>query len=66
VLYVLMGKRERIRQKAIGTALGVIAVVPVAIGSEILVGIGILVVGLAILGPLASWLSKRYPEPVLA
>ena len=120
VLYILMGKRERIREKAIGTALGVIAVVPVAIaappacaiyviaavafvialmtykrywlyyglftfalvlvlsppghagseaahrGSEILIGIGILVVGLAILYPLAAWLSKRYPQPELA
>lgn len=27
VLYILMGKRERIREKAIGTALGVIAVI---------------------------------------
>ena len=105
VLYILMGKRERIREKALGTALGVVAVVPVAIaalpawavyviaavafvlaymtykrywlyyafwtfglvlvlsppghagseaahrGSEILLGIGILVVGLAILHP---------------
>ena len=120
LLYILMGKRERIREKAIGTALGVIAVVPVAIaalpawavyviaavafvlafmtyhrywlyygfftfglvlvlsppgqagseaahrGFEILAGIAILVVGLAILYPLAAWLSKRYPEPELA
>jgi len=104
VLYILMGKRERIREKAIGMAVGVIAVVPVAIaappawaiyviaavafvialmtykrywlghagseaahrGSEILIGIGILVVGLAILYPLAAWLSKRYPQPELA
>jgi hypothetical protein len=120
LLYILMGKRERIREKAIGTALGVIAVVPVAIaalpawvvyviaavafvlafmtyhrywlyyglftfglvlvlsppgqagseaahrGFEILAGIGILVVGLTILYPLAAWLSKRYPEPELA
>lgn len=120
VLYILMGKRERIQEKAIGTALGVIAVIPVAIaappawavyviaavafvlafmtykrywlyyafftfglvlvlsppghagaeaahrGSEILVGIGILVVGLAILHALVTWLTKRYPEPELA
>lgn len=120
VLYILMGKRERIREKALGTALGVIAVVPVAIaalpawavyviaavafvlafmtykrywlyyafwtfglvlvlsppghagseaahrGSEILLGIGILVVGLAILHALGTWLAKRYPEPELA
>jgi uncharacterized membrane protein YccC len=117
---MLIGKRERIREKAIGTALGVIAVVPVAIaalpvwaiyviaaaafmlalmtykrywlyygfytfalvlvlsppghvgseaahrGFEILAGIAILVVGLAILYPLGNWLSKRYPEPELA
>jgi hypothetical protein len=120
-LYIVMGKRERVREKAIGTAVGVIAVTPVAIiapsavatsviagvafllsfaayskaywlyyalftfalvlvlappghagseaahrGSEILVGIGILVVGLAIIHPLGKWLSERYPEPALA
>ena len=119
-LYVFTGKRERIRQKAIGTALGAIAAVPVAIlappawaisvlatlayllafwqhkrywlyygfitfalilvlsspgqvgteaahrSVEILAGIGILVVALAILQPLSTWLSKRYPQPVLA
>ena len=120
-LYIVMGKRERIREKAIGTAVGVIAVVPVAIaapsevassviagvafllsfamyskkywlfyalftfalvlalappghagseaehrGSEILIGIGILVVGLAIIHALGNWLSKRYPDPALA
>jgi hypothetical protein len=120
-LYVLMGKRERIRQKAIGTAVGVIAVTPVAIaappalatsiiagaafllsfavyskaywlyyalytfalvlvivppshagseaahrGSEILSGIGILVVGLAIAHSLGNWLAERYPDPELA
>ena len=120
VLYILMGKRERIREKAIGTALGVIAAVPLATvklpvwavyliagtafvlavketkkywlyyglytfglvlvlsppghvgteaahrGAEILAGIGILAVGLAILHPLCNWLSKRYPDPALA
>jgi Fusaric acid resistance protein-like len=120
VLYVLIGKRERIREKAVGTALGAFAVVPVAIaalpawavyalagvafvlaiwqykkywlyyafytfglilvisppgqvgseaahrGSEILIGIGILAVGLAILQPLSTWQSERYPEPELA
>jgi hypothetical protein len=35
-------------------------------GSEILVGIGILVVGLAIIQLLGDWLSKRYPQPELA
>ena len=31
LVYMLLGKRERIREKAIGTALGVIAAVPVAL-----------------------------------
>jgi uncharacterized membrane protein YccC len=121
VLYMIMGKRERIRQKAIATAVGAIIAVPVAIAappswaismlataafvlalsqrkrsyivyyslftfalvlalsppgdvgkeaahrsSEILIGIGILVVGLAVLRPLSDWLSKRYPQPELA
>jgi len=120
IVYILMGKRERIQEKALGTALGVIAVIPVAIaalpawtvyliagvafvlalltykrywlyygfytfalvlvlsppghtgaeaahrGSEILAGIAILAVGLAILHPLGTWLAKRYPEPELA
>ena len=120
-LYILVGKRERVREKAVGTAVGVIAVTPVAIaapptlatyaiagvaflisfavysksywlyyalftfayvlalappghagseaahrGSEILIGIGILVVGLAIVHALGNWLSKRYPDPELA
>jgi hypothetical protein len=121
VLYVIQGKRERIQEKALGTALGAAAAVPVAIaappqwvitviasgsfvlalmeykksywiyysfytfafvlalsspgnvgteaahrGSEILVGIGLLVVGLAVVHSLGGWLAKRYPEPVLA
>ena len=119
-LYIIMGKRERIREKALGTALGAIASIPLAIiglpawaisvlaavafvlalwqykrywlyygfwtfaiilalsppgqvgteaahrGSEILVGIGILVVALAIMHALGTWLSKRYPQPELA
>ncbi len=119
-LYFLTGKRERIREKALGTALGAIAAVPVAIlappawaisvlaavafvlalwqyktywayygfytfaiilvlsapgqvgteaahrSSEILAGIAILVVALAILQALGTWLSKRYPQPELA
>ena len=120
-LYIVMGQRERIREKAIATAVGVVAAVPVAIagpppwaiavlasaafvlalmqykrsywlfyalytfalvlalsppgdvgteaahrGSEILVGIGILVVVLAVLQAIGSWLSKRYPQPDLA
>jgi hypothetical protein len=35
-------------------------------GSEILIGIGILIVGLAIIHALGTWLSKRYPDPELA
>jgi uncharacterized membrane protein YccC len=121
VLYVIVGKPERIREKAISTALGAAAAVPVAIvapppwaiaviasaacvlalmeykksyaiyyglytfalvlalsspgkvgteaahrGSEILIGIGILVVGLGVLHAVGNWLAKRYPEPVLA
>jgi hypothetical protein len=120
-LYIIMGKRERIREKALATAVGVIAAVPVAIvapptwaisiiataafvlaltqykksywiyysfltfaivlalsppghvgaeaahrGSEILIGIGILVVGLAVLQALGPWLAKHDPQPVLA
>jgi uncharacterized membrane protein YccC len=119
-LYIIMGKRERIREKGLGTALGVILVVPVAIlalptwavsvlastafvlaltqlkrywlfyslytfalvlalstpgaagaealqrGSEILAGIAILIVGLAVIQVLGAWLSKRYPQPELA
>jgi hypothetical protein len=120
VLYVLLGKREKIRGKAIGTAFGVAAAIPVAIlsppagvlaavatvafvlaltqakrywlmyglytfslvlllatpghvgyeaeerGVQILVGIGLLVVGLAIVHALGRWLQKRYPQPELA
>jgi hypothetical protein len=119
-LYILMGKRERIREKAIGTAVGAAATVPVAIlapspeviaviatvafllaltqykkywlyyslftfafvlalaapaqvateakerGSEILIGIALLVVALAILHALADRLSARDPQPELA
>ena len=120
VLYILMGKRDRIRGKAIGTALGVAAAIPVAIlsppagvlagvgaaafviaftqaktywlmyglytfslvlllatpghvgfeaeerGVQILVGIGLLVVGLAIIHALATWAAKLDPQPELA
>jgi Fusaric acid resistance protein-like len=119
-LYIIMGKRERIREKALATAVGVVAVVPVALlhlptwaisvlattafvvaltqmkrywvyyalytfavvlalstpgnvgteaahrGSEILTGIGILVIGLAVINALGAWLSKRYPQPELS
>ena len=120
-LYIIMGKRERVREKAIATAAGVVAAVPVAVlgpptwaitviatvafvlaltvykksyvlyyglftfalvlalsppghvgaeaahrGSEILIGIGVLVIGLAILHAHARWLAKHDPEPLLA
>lgn len=119
-LYVVLGKRERIREKAIGTAIGAAATIPVAIlapppevigliatvafvlaltqlktywlyyslytfavvlalaapaqvateakerGSEILIGIALLVVGLAILHALATRLSESDPQPELA
>ena len=121
VLYIMMGKRDRIRGKALGTALGVAAAVPVAIisplsrvittigiiafiialtqakmtywlmyglytfslvlllsapgqvgfeaeerGLEILVGVGLLVVGLAVVHALAAREAKRDPQPELA
>ena len=121
VVYVILGRRERIQEKAIGTALGAAAAVPVAIasppqwviavlasaafvlalmaykksygtyyglytfafvlalsspgsvgseaahrGSEILIGIGLLAVGLALLHALSRWLASRDPEPLLA
>jgi hypothetical protein len=119
-LYILIGKRERIQGKAIGTAVGVAAAIPVALiappawvlatlatvafvlaltqfqtywlyyglftfslvlllatpgqvgfeaeerGVQILVGIGLLVVGAFILHAVATWLSKRYPQPEFA
>ena len=119
VLYILIGKRDRIRGKAIGTSLGVAAAIPVALidppawvlatlatvafvlaltqyqkywlyyglytfsfvlalaapgqvgseaeerGVQILVGIGLLVIGIFILHALATWLSKRAPQPEL-
>ena len=120
VLYIITGKRERIREKALGTALGVIAALPVALldpptgvlavvgtvafvlaltqtkrywlmyglytfslvlllaspgqvgfeaeerGFQILVGVGLLVVGLFLLHALGSWLAKHHPQPELA
>ena len=119
-LYLIIGKAERIRQKALATAFGVILVVPVAIlalptgadsaiaatafvvaltqlkrywlyytlytfalvltlstpgngateavqrGAEILAGIAILVLGLAVVHLLGVSLSKHYPQPELA
>ena len=120
VLYILTGKRDRIRGKTIGTTLGVAAAIPVALispsagvlavvgavafvlavtqakrywlmyalytfslilllaspghvgveaeerGVQILVGIGLLVVGLAILHAVGDRLAKRDPQPELA
>jgi Fusaric acid resistance protein-like len=120
VLYILMGKRDRIRGKAIGTSLGIAAAIPVAIvsppswvltavgtvafivaltqaktywlmyglytfslvlllsapgqvgfeaeerGFQILVGVGLLVVGLLMVHTLGNWLAKRDPQPALA
>ena len=117
VLYIIIGKRERIREKAIGTALGAAATIPVVIlsppaqvlhvvggvafvvaltqtkrywlmyaiytfalilllaapgqvaheteerGFQILVGIGLLVIGLIIVHRLGGLLAKRYPQP---
>jgi MFS family permease len=120
VLYIVMGKRDRIRGKAIGTALGVAAAIPVAIadpsagvlaatgavafilaltlsktywlmyglytfslvlllaapgqvgfeaeerGVQILVGVGLLVVGLLVVHALGTRLAKSHPQPELA
>jgi hypothetical protein len=120
VLYLLMGRRERIREKALGTAAGAAAAVVVAIigppswvltalailalllavmqratywrmyglytfslvlflaapgdvafeaeerGFQILVGIALLIVGLAIFHGIADRLARRYPQPELA
>jgi hypothetical protein len=119
-LYVVIGRRERIPEKAIGTALGVAAAIPVAIlalpgwaiallasvaavlalvqaerywlmyglytfalvlslagpgqvateaahrGFEILTGIALLVVGLAVIHAGVRWLTGRDPQPELA
>ena len=120
VMYLLMGRRERIREKALGTAVGAVAAVVVAVvalppwaqtalavaafvlavmqratywrmyglytfslvlflaspgdvgfeaeerGLQILAGIAILVLGLAVLHPIADRLARRYPQPELA
>lgn len=120
VIYVLMGRRERIRQKALATAVGATAAVVVAIigpsswvltalaiiavllaawqravywrmyglytfalvlflaapddvafeaeerGFQILAGIGLLVIGLAMVHAIAGRLAQRYPQPELA
>ena len=56
-LYFLTGKRERIREKAIGTALGAIAAVPVAILAPPAWAISVLA---AVAFVLALWQYKRY------
>src|SRR4029079_18533333 len=120
VLYIIMGKRDRIRGKTIGTLLGAAAAVPVAIiapsatvmgvialvafivaltqaktywlmyglytfslvlalaapgqvateaehrGFEILVGIGLLVIGLFTVHALGNAQARRHPQPELA
>ena len=120
VLYIIMGKRDRIRGKAIGTALGVAAAIPVALldppagvlatvgavvfvialtqaktywlmyglytfslvlllatpgqvgfeaeerGFQILVGVGLLVIGLFVIHALGNWFAKHHPQPELA
>ena len=119
-LYIVIGKRDRIRGKVIGTSLGVAAAIPVALldppawvltavgtvvfvvaltqtekywlmyglytfslvlllsapgqvgieaterGFQILVGVGLLVVGLIVMHALGGWLEKRNPQPELA
>jgi hypothetical protein len=57
IVYVLVDKREKIREKAIGTALGVILVIPVAIAALPAWTVYVLA-GAAFL--LAFWQYKRY------
>ncbi|MFF1907261.1 hypothetical protein [Kitasatospora sp. NPDC058218] len=90
MLYIAAGKAERIRGKAIGTALGAAAALPVAIltpsapltsalaapgqvaaeaehrGVEILAGIAILAIGLAVVHYVGNHLRQRSPQPELA
>ena len=120
VMYLIMGHRERVREKAIGTALGAAAAVVVAViglspwaqtalavvafllavmqratywrmyglytfslvlflaspgdvafeaeerGFQILAGIALLLLGLAVLHLIAGRLARRYPQPELA
>jgi Fusaric acid resistance protein-like len=59
LLYILIGKRERIRGKALGTALGVAAAIPVAITSPppgVLTAIGILAFIIALTQAKTYWL----------
>ena len=116
MLYIIIGKRDRIRGKTIGTVVGIAAAIPVAIispsatvlatvgtiafiialtqtkrywlmyglytfsvvlllaapgqvgfeaeerGFQILVGIGLLVIGLAVIHALGRWLENRHPQ----
>src|SRR6478672_11810444 len=119
-MYLIMGRRERIREKALGTAVGAAAAVVVAViglppwaqsavavvacllavmqratywrmyglytfslvlfmaspgdvgfeaeerGFQILAGITLLILGLAVLLPITGRLARRYPQPALA
>ena len=59
VLYILMGKRDRIRGKAIGTSLGVAAAIPVAIVSPpawVLTAVGTVVFVVALTQAKTYWL----------
>jgi hypothetical protein len=59
VLYILMGKRDRIRGKALGTAAGVAAAIPVAIVSPpgwVLTAIGVVVFVVALTQAKTYWL----------
>ena len=59
VLYILMGKRDRIRGKAVGTALGVVAVIPVALVSPpgwVLTAIGLVAFVVALTQAKTYWL----------
>ena len=59
VLYILMGKRDRIRGKALGTAAGIAAAVPVAIVSPpgwVLTAIGVVVFVVALTQAKTYWL----------
>jgi hypothetical protein len=59
VLYIVMGKRDRIRGKAIGTALGITAAIPVAIldpPAGVLAAVGAIVFVLALTQAKTYWL----------
>src|SRR5262245_45634380 len=59
VLYIIMGKRDRIRGKAIGTALGAVAAIPVAIldpSAGVLAAVGTVAFVLALTQAKTYWL----------